>query len=170
MRPGLALVRWTLAGIGAGIVLAFVLSSLAGWRTYTVMSGSMSPAIETGAVIVDRPTAPRAIEVGDVVTFPSPENRARLVTHRVVSRAVRGARVDFVTQGDANTGVERWSVAGGGQIGHVMAAIPRAGYALVWLRVPLHTLLLLLLPALALGLWELVRIWRPVGATADAPR
>ncbi len=39
-----------------------------GYQMYTVLSGSMSPAIETGSIAVVKPVAPESIQVGDVIT------------------------------------------------------------------------------------------------------
>jgi signal peptidase len=151
---------WVALGFGAGLVALAGAPRLGGLQSFTVMSGSMEPAISTGDVVVERRIRPSQARAGDIVTFNySP--RHELITHRVRSVRTRGAVASFVTQGDANTGMEHWSVKADGTIGRVVYRVPRVGYALVWMRHPVARLLLVVLPAILLGLLELVRIWRP---------
>jgi signal peptidase I len=132
-----------------------------GFKSFTVMSGSMEPAIGTGAVVVERPIAPREARVGDVVTFKDPEGGDRLITHRVKSVRVNGDTARFVTAGDANNTVERWSVPAEGSIGRVAYDVPRVGYLMAYAGGRHGRLLLIVLPVLLLAGFELARIWRP---------
>lgn len=109
MRRAVAAVLWTLAGTVLLILcLTVVIPRLLGWVPLTVQSGSMSPAIPVGSVVVVDPVGPdpselEQIEVGDVVTFmPRPEDPT-LVTHRVTAvGATTGGDPSFITRGDAN--------------------------------------------------------------------
>lgn len=152
---------WALAGAAAAVALAIAVSVAFGDRPFTVMSGSMEPAVRVGDVVITRPIAPLAAHPGDVVTFRDPLDPKRLITHRLRSIEVRGASVHAVTKGDANNTVERWSVPTSARIGRVVLRLPRVGYALAVARGPLGKLLLIVIPALLLGVFELVRIWRP---------
>jgi signal peptidase I len=152
---------WALVGLGAGILLAATAPLAFGDRSFTVMSGSMSPAIKTGDVVVERPIAPLGAKVGDVVTFRDPEGSRRLITHRVKGMRASGHTVRFVTKGDANNAVERWSVQEDGRIGRVVYRLPKLGYVLAWGNWRYGRLALLVLPAVLLLIFELVRIWRP---------
>jgi signal peptidase len=145
----------------AAVVLAIGLPHAFGFKSFTVMSGSMEPAIGTGAVVVERPIAPREARVGDVVTFKDPEGGERLITHRVKSVRVRGGTARFVTKGDANNAVERWSVPAEGGIGRVAYDVPKVGYLMVYAGGRYGRILLLALPALLLAAYEVARIWRP---------
>jgi signal peptidase len=149
------------AGLGIGSLLAVTLSLALGYRTFTVLSGSMEPAIHTGDAVVDEQISPLAARVGDVVTFKDPSRHGQLVTHRLRSVRPHGATVSMVTKGDANNAVERWTVPTQGTIGRVAYRLPRAGQVFVAIRGPFGRLLLIALPALALGAYELIRIWRP---------
>jgi signal peptidase I len=155
------LFAWTLFGFALGILIAVVAPFALGMRSLSVMSGSMEPAIHTGDVIVDDWIRPSEARVGDAVSFNDPSRRNVVLTHRVVRVVRRGGRVDFVTRGDANTGVERWSAPAHGSIGRVEFRIPHAGFLMVFTRTPGGRLLFLVIPALVWGVWELVRIWRP---------
>jgi signal peptidase len=148
------------AGLAVGLLIAIGASVATGHRTFSVMSGSMEPTIHTGDVVVDEPIAPLDARVGDVVTFKDPSRGGELVTHRLRSVRPNGGVVSMVTKGDANTAVERWTVPVNGSIGRVAYRLPRAGYAIATIRGRFGRLLLIALPALLLGLYELTRIWR----------
>jgi signal peptidase len=152
---------WTVLGFGFGLVLAVTLPNLFGMRDLTVLSGSMEPTIHTGDVVVERQISPLDVRIGDVVSFKDPEDPGVLITHRVQDIQVRDGLVEFVTRGDANTGVERWKMSADGTIGRVEYHVWRLGYLLYWIRGRLGRLLLVVLPALLLGAYELLRIWRP---------
>jgi signal peptidase I len=155
------LVLWVGLGLLAGTLLAAVAPQLAGYRSFTVRSGSMTPAIETGDVVVTEPISPLAARVGDVVTFVDPEGTGKLFSHRVQSLRAEGDEVAFVTRGDANTSTERWRVPADGSIGKVAYRIPKVGYALAWIDSGPARLALMAIPALLLLGAALVRIWRP---------
>lgn len=161
-------VRWGLIGALAAALLPFVAATLAGHRSYTVMSGSMEPAIDTGDVVINQAIRPGEARVGDVVTFKDSSRAGELVTHRVVSRTAGEGRVAFVTRGDANTATERWSAPAEGRIGRVVVDVPRAGFVAAWLRRPAHLLLLVVLPAVGLAAFEIRSIWRPQPEPAGA--
>jgi hypothetical protein len=65
----------------------------------------------------------------------------------------------MVTKGDANTGVERWSIKVDGRIGRVVSHIPKAGYVRDFFSTRYARLALLAL-VLAFGCWVMLDIWR----------
>jgi signal peptidase len=164
-------VRGLLAGIVVGFLMGMALAVVApaavGWRTLSVMSGSMSPAIATGDAVVTRPVRPSSLRAGDVVTFRDPEGTDRLITHRV--RWVRSLdkTVEITTKGDANNTGERWQVAVDGRVGRVVARLPRAGFVLAPSASPLGRLALVALPTFLLGALSLVGIWRTKPAEGE---
>jgi len=162
------LVLWVGLGLLFGTLFAAVAPQLAGYRSFTVRSGSMTPAIETGDVVVTRPISPLSARVGDVVTFVDPEGTGKLFSHRVQSVRAVGDQVAFVTRGDANTSTEHWRVPASGSIGRVAYRIPKVGYALSWVDSAPARLALIAIPALLLLLAALLRIWRP--AAEPSPR
>ncbi|MDQ1171824.1 signal peptidase I [Microbacterium testaceum] len=70
-----------------------------GWLPTTVMTASMSPAIEVGDVVVSRPMPPDALLPGRVVLADDPDWPDRLRLHRIAGIDVDGA---LITKGDAN--------------------------------------------------------------------
>jgi signal peptidase I len=162
------LVLWVGLGLLFGTLFAAVAPQLLGFRSFTVRSGSMTPAIETGDVVVTKPISPLAARVGDVVTFVDPEGTGKLFSHRVQSVRAAGDEVAFVTRGDANTSTERWRVPANGSIGRVAYRIPKIGYALSWIDNGPARLALIAIPALLLLWGALFRIWRPQKPSAEA--
>jgi signal peptidase I len=148
-------------GFSVGIGAALTVPAALGMHPFTVLSGSMEPTLAVGDVVVEAPLAPRDARVGDVITFRSPQNQARLVTHRVVRVRASGDSVWFQTKGDANTGTERWSIEADGVLGRVEYRVPKVGYVTNRLGSRFGRLGLIVIPALLLGLYELKRIWRP---------
>jgi signal peptidase len=134
-----------------------------GDHSFTMRSGSMTPTLEVGDVVVTEPIAPLAARVGEIVTFRDPEGSGRLFSHRVQSVQPGGDVVHFVTRGDANTATERWSVPADGTVGRVLYRVPKIGYALVWAATPPGRIALIAIPALLLCWTALLRIWRGAG-------
>jgi signal peptidase I len=152
---------WGVLGAAAAAVVALVLPFAFDGRPYTVVSGSMEPAIMTGDVVVVRSTRPTQVRLGDVVMFRDVRNPDRLITHRVRGLRFSGPRAAFVTKGDANTEVERWKVARNGWIARVVYRIPKIGQISLGVQNPLVRLFLIVMPAVLLGGWLILRIWRP---------
>jgi signal peptidase I len=152
---------WAAAGLGLGLLAALALPLAFDMRPFTVMTGSMRPAVDPGDVVVVQRIAPLDAHPGDIVTFRDPEGTGRLISHRVRGVRVHDGRVDFQTRGDANTEGERWSVPAGGSIGRAAYRLPQLGYAAQDLGGGAWWLALLIVPILGLLILELVRVWRP---------
>ncbi len=157
-------VLWIVGGVLFGICMAVTLPFFLGIKSLTVLSGSMEPTIHVGDIVVVKQISPMEARIGDVVTFRDPGDPDKLITHRVRKITAADGKVAFETKGDANTSVEDWTVARDGTIGLVLYRVPRLGYVLFYVRGPLGRLLLVVLPALLLGGYELWRIWAPVRA------
>ncbi len=157
------LVRTAATRVALGFVLTVVAAvtvpSLLGYQTFTVLSGSMEPALGVGDLVVVEKVPPARAEVGDVVTFRSPDGLPRLITHRVVARRLAGGAAFFTTRGDANTGSEGWSVPLRGTIGRATYRVPKLGYVTNRLGSRLGRFAFLVVPACLLALIELRRIW-----------
>jgi signal peptidase len=160
-RRLLRILGFAVLGFMIGIAGSATLPTLVGFQGFAVLSGSMEPTIGTGDVVVVRKIAPLDAHVGDVVTFRSPENPQKIITHRVRTIQAAGDTVGFVTRGDANTGTERWSVPENGTIGKVEYRIPKLGYITNRVGSRVGRFAFLILPALLLAALELRRIWRP---------
>jgi len=67
--------------------------------SYTVMSGSMSPTLKPGDLILVKQTDPVAVEVNDIVTV---KYETGVFTHRVFQKKFENGIYLFKTKGDAN--------------------------------------------------------------------
>lgn len=152
---------WAAASFVLVVLLSAALPMAVGGTSMVVRSGSMTPAIRTGDVVVVRPLSPTEAEIGDIVTFKDPAGSDRLLVHRVRAISQAGGEVEVITKGDANTTQERWKVAADGTIGTVAYRVPALGFAVGWIGSPAGRIGLVILPALLLAAMLLMRIWRP---------
>jgi signal peptidase I len=110
----------------AGLVIC-LLGALLGYRGVAIKSGSMTPTIGVGSLVISRSVSPLELRPHQIVTFRDPALHQQLVTHRVLSVKRAGNRVDFVTKGDANLVTEHWNVPVSGTLGQEQFVIPMVG-------------------------------------------
>lgn len=108
MPNPLRLIGTILSALALAVAIAVALATVVvpkvmGATPYTVLTGSMRPHLEPGALAIVAPTDPADIRVGDVVTYQIAPGEPQVITHRVVGvNANTGGDRSFVTQGDAN--------------------------------------------------------------------
>jgi signal peptidase I len=158
---------WAVRAIVVVAVVAFaglaVGPHVLGYRTMTMLTASMSPAIDPGDVTIVTPLAVTEVTEGMVITYHIPIGDHQLVTHRVVSveHGTDGS-VTVQTKGDNNDGIDPWKATLTGDTAYqVRAVVPEIGHAIHALRTPaVATTLVYGAPALVAG-WLLLSIWRP---------
>ncbi|MGC7846264.1 signal peptidase I [Desulforudis sp. 1088] len=133
---------------------------VAGHALYVVLSGSMSPAFDPGSLVAVAPAEPAAVGKGDVITFKDPNDPAKIVTHRVSDVVRDGTKVSFVTKGDANNADDRTPVPAANVLGRVRVTVPYAGFVVDFVKKPAGLVLLIILPALAVIVSELIHLYR----------
>jgi len=143
----------------AGLFLAPLLPIQNNIQIKIVESGSMEPAIQTGSLVVVKPSS--VYGVGDVITFKSSSSDVP-TTHRVASIEGRGTEQQFITKGDANEEVDTETTSLSAVLGKIVIAVPYAGYVLDFARQPIGFALLIVLPALVVILGEIEKIWTEV--------
>jgi len=161
--------------IGSGVLLAaitlFVIGLLAvtvgprflPYQALVVRSGSMSPNIPTGSIVFYRSVPADKVKVGDVIVFNEPGQTNKRVTHRVYRIDTSATGRYFVTKGDANGTPDDWRIPAVGSGWLAVFHVPVAGYVLYDLQSTTARLLLLLIPALLLGVITLYEIWHDRG-------
>lgn len=98
-----------------------------GVHIYSVVSGSMEPAIPTGSLLYITEALPEDIQEEEIIAFYGVKDSASIITHRVVeNRVVMG---EFITKGDANKTEDMNPVPYENFIGKVVRSIPGAGKA-----------------------------------------
>jgi signal peptidase I len=158
---------WLVRGVVGLAVLVFLVLAvgphLLGYRTMTMLTGSMSPEIDPGDVTLVTPIAVSDVTEGMVITYHKPIDDRSLVTHRVVSvETGPDGSVQVQTKGDANKAIDPWTASLQGDTAYeVRAVIPELGHLIQLLRAPVLTQALVYgAPALLAG-WLLLTIWRP---------
>ena len=158
---------WLVRGVMVLAVLVFAVLAvgphLIGYRTMTMLTGSMAPEIDPGDVTIVTPIAVSEVTEGMVITYHKPIEDHSLVTHRVVSvETAPNGTVSVQTKGDANEAIDPWTATLEGDTAYqVRAVIPELGHLIQALRAPVITQALLYgAPTLLVG-WVLLTIWRP---------
>lgn len=159
--------RWFVRGLVVVAALAFAVLAVGphvlDYRTMTMLTGSMSPQIDPGDVVISTPLDVHDVTEGMVISYHIPIDDHRVVTHRVIS-VQHGAdgTVTVQTKGDANTAVDPWQATLQGQTAYqVRAVIPELGHVIEALRTPVVSKALIYgAPALLAG-WLILAIWRP---------
>ena len=111
-----------------------------GHPVLTVLSGSMSPAIRTGDLIVDTPLSPVAathLHVGQIISVRDSPGSNVIVTHRIVGVVHASGLVSYLTKGDANATPDPVARPSSDVIGVFSFEVPRGGYVLTALHKPL---------------------------------
>jgi signal peptidase len=123
-----------LLAIGLAVATVAVLSG--NWQVQPVLSGSMRPTLEPGAVIITQRQPVSQVRVGDIIVFHQPDAASNVIAHRVISvRPVAGG-VEVETRGDANSIADPWTpfLVRGPDAYLVRATIPWVGFVSVTLR------------------------------------
>ena len=125
-----------------------------------VLSGSMSPKINMGDVVITSSASPEEIQVGDVITFkqPSAADPNRCVTHRVINITTEGNSLRFQTKGDANEDPDMELVDSSALIGKVVLSIPYVGYIPHYVKTPIGFIIFIALPGTLLIVSEVRNI------------
>lgn len=138
IRPGLigSVMLVTLLALA----LAASLAPALGFKLDVVRSGSMSPTIGAGDLVVTTPTSPEELKVGDVACFQVADGLR--VCHRII--AVDTANSTFTTKGDANEDVDPSPVAYENILGRVALSIPMVGHVVCFMQGPLGLMVILM--------------------------
>ena len=155
-------------------LLIFVLLALGphvlGYRTSTMLTGSMEPGIMPGDVVVTAPRPAADIAVGDVISYQIPVEDHRVETHRVTEVIHQDdGTLAIRTKGDANDNVDPWvAVLEDDTVWEMQAVVPKLGTVIRAMRSPLVSHGLKWVALAGLILLGLSKIWsRPDTTTTD---
>ncbi|WP_307485314.1 hypothetical protein [Microbacterium trichothecenolyticum] len=102
-----------------------------GWSPTTVMTASMTPAIDAGDVVVAKPADRTQMVPGRVLLARDPDWPDRLRLHRLVEVTDDGS---FITKGDANPSADTSPLHPDAALGIGVLRVPWVGLPIVWLR------------------------------------
>ena len=121
--------------------------SIFGFKAMTVLTGSMSPEINPGdLVIVRNIKESNALKVGDTVTYKNRDNI--LITHRVLEVNNSDGLKTYITKGDANPVADVEPVTQGQLEGTYITQIPYLGYIGMFVKTSTGIILLVVIPML----------------------
>ena len=115
--------------LGNMVLAAVILSALPltvprllGYGVYTVISGSMEPALPAGSLVYVKAADPVSVNRGEIIAF---SDDGAVVTHRVMQNLREEG--SFITRGDANNTDDLFPVAYRNLIGRVEHHVPLLG-------------------------------------------
>lgn len=128
------------------LLAVFLAPPLFGYSLDTILSGSMEPAIKTGAMIVRARAAPEEIKLGEVIAF-NVEGLDHPVCHRVIEIIKTEEQISFRTKGDANESPDEWVVDADHLIGKIVFNLSWVGSITQFVKKPYGFALVVGLPA-----------------------
>lgn len=130
-----AVLRWVtrllalavLGAVLAAVAVLFVIPRATHGAALTVLSGSMTPTIPVGSIVVVRPVDPGTLKVGDVATYQKTEGKSDYITHRIVAIDDSTSPTTFTFKGDANRAADLDPVSAKQIRGRVWFHVPHLG-------------------------------------------
>jgi len=131
-------------GVAADIALSFLIilfvftlfaPSIFGFTFNTILSGSMEPEIQTGAMIAMKEVPAEKVKVGDIIGFKV-EGIDVPVCHRVIEKLDTDGGIRFRTKGDNNEDPDSWVIKPENIRGRVIFDIPYLGCLASFVREP----------------------------------
>jgi len=142
---------------------------------FGVTSGSMEPTIPTGSLVRVGKYNLENLKEGDIITYQfqsEGQDKPSIVTHRIAkvtktetkdegNSEVAGktfVSYEFKTKGDANNSEDSYSVGATNIIGLYKGHVPQLGYLTMFAQTRNGFLLLVILPAAILIVWEVISL------------
>ncbi len=107
------------------------LFEIIGYRSYTVLSGSMEPEFYPGDIVITKHKNKTDIQLNDIVTYRDSEGV--IITHRIMEETEEG----YITKGDNNNVEDAEILTTDNIIGEVKFSIPKVGYIMNFLSKPM---------------------------------
>ncbi len=153
MSSALSFLKWLVTSILIVLALFFLLSQFnlpGNYKIFLVQSGSMSPALKTGDMVIVKPIS--SYQVNDIITFNSHQNFT--VTHRIIQTNNNG----FITKGDANSVTDQNQVNKSQILGKVFFTVPKIGYFIMFVKSLPGLITLIIIPSTLIIYQEFLEI------------
>jgi len=130
------------------------------YKLMIVQSGSMTPAIKMGSIVMVKPM--EDYNVGDVISFTNPRERQEPISHRIVDLEVIEGEPFYIVKGDVNEEPDPRRVEKDEVMGKVLFDVPYLGYAVDFAQKPLGFALIIIVPAAIIIFDEIRKIFGEV--------
>ena len=156
------------------IALLLVISAFpipGNYKVLVVQSGSMTPEIKMGSVVVIKPHSTLSTgsgqegsrqaadyKIGDIITFGPYSKTKAPTTHRIYEIKIQEGEQVYFTKGDANNAPDSREIRKEDILGKVLFSVPYLGYAVDFAKKPLGFLLLIIIPAAIIIFDEIKKI------------
>jgi len=144
-------------GAVAVLLIVSVFPITGNYKLMIVQSGSMTPAIKMGSVVVAKPA--ENYQIGDVITFGPYTRTQAPTTHRIYDIKVTDGNPVYITKGDANNAPDQREITKRDIVGKVLFSIPYLGYAVDFAKRPLGFSLIIIVPAALIIIDEIKNIY-----------
>ncbi len=137
------------------------------FNAYVVLSGSMIPTIQVKDIVVTKKIAESRLEIGDIITFISPDPRwgGISVTHRIIDvyyDEAKGTHT-YKTKGDYNNIADAVPVPNENILGKVILKVPKLGYIQDVLASKGGLIICVLIPSLAILSYDIMKAFKKLG-------
>ena len=136
---------------------------------FTIISPSMTPNIQVYDVVFVKKTNPEDIQIGDIISYYSTNDYfgGIPITHRVVEKFNTNQGIAFSTKGDANPVKDNEVILPNNVVGVVKGVIPQLGRIQFFLASKAGWLIVILLPALGILIYDSLKLFKLLKAKSD---
>ncbi|MDP2930537.1 MAG: signal peptidase I [bacterium] len=140
------------------VLLIFSVFPITGnYKLMIVQSGSMSPAIKMGSIVIVKPV--QDYKIGDVITFGEMTKTKAPTSHRIYDIKVQAGEPMYITKGDANNAPDTREITKRDIVGKVLFSVPFVGYAVDFAKKPFGFTLIIIVPAIIIITDEIKKIY-----------
>ena len=153
-------VKAAIGSVILGLLILVIGPRLYPFQAFYVRTGSMSPVIPVGSLVVATRAAAAELKPGDVIVFRRPDRPQMMVVHRIAAIEQTASGPVFITRGDANGSPDAWVVPATGDGWRAEFSISRVGFVVGWLHAAVSRRGWLGGLAMAAAVYVLIVIWR----------
>lgn len=113
-----------------------------GYKPFIVMSGSMTPIINKGDLIIVKKVDCNLLKTGDIIAFKTEDNK--VITHKINNVDIQNGQKKYITKGDNNNSIDEGYVLAKDIEGIYVSKISGLGNILLFIRKPLGLIVCLL--------------------------
>lgn len=152
--------RASLAVVILGLAVLAVGPRLYPFKAFYVRTGSMTPTLPVGALVIATVAHADELGRGDVILFERPDRPGTMVVHRIHAVEESPAGRTFITKGDANAVPDGWRLAAEGNGLRAVHAFSGLGFVVGWVQAAFGRQGWLGAFAIVCGVFALIWIWQ----------